>query len=198
MILVPPFDEAYIRQDKIPFVTSADKYSKDGLFSPEIFGITEKDKLFKYAYINLKCKVMAGGMLDVFRRIDTNFVTCCTAPNSKIFQIINGRLTEVSETGPNTGSGSEWLYDHWNELDMKIYQSSGSKYANKELKKALAKYTRDEYFTTYQYVMPLMYRDEGAETGAILYNEFNILYSDLIRLSNLLDIAQGQTMEFGV
>lgn len=198
MILTPTFYEAYIRQDQIPFVTSADKHSKEGLFSSEIFGVTEKDKLFKYAFINLKCKVMSGGMLDMFKRIDSNFVHCCLYPTQKQYKIVNGRLQEASSNDVNTGSGSEWLYDHWDELDMRVYQSSGSKYANKEMKKALLKYSRDEYFTSYQYVMPVLYRDESSEPGAILYNEFNIVYAELIRYSNLLDISQAQTKEFGV
>lgn len=197
-IFIPMRNEKYVTQDKIPFVTTADRNSKTGLFSPEIFGLTEKEKLFNYAYINLKCIVMRPAVLDMFRRVDTTFVSCCLNPRGALYRVINGKLTEVDDTDtPDdvTGSGSEWLYNQWNKIDFKLIQSPNSKYANRRLKEAFLKYSRDDIFTNMQYVLPLLYREEMGDSGQILKNEYNQLYSDMLRYTNLIDMLKTGGVE---
>lgn len=197
-IFIPMRNEKYINQDHVPFVTTADRNSKTGLFSSEIFGITEREKLFNYAYINLKSIVMRPAALDMFRRVDTKFLNCCLNPSHALYRVINGRLTEVDDTDTpdeTAGSGSEWLYNQWNKIDFKLIQSESSKYANRRLKESFLKYSREDIFTNVQYVLPLIYREEMGDSGQILKNDYNKIYSDILRYTNLLDLSKSGNLE---
>ena len=62
---------AYIRAGKVGLVDSTNKKSDGGLFSPRIFGITERERESKAGVINLGTYVMRPGILDMFRRVDS-------------------------------------------------------------------------------------------------------------------------------
>lgn len=189
MYIAPIRSERYIALQKIPIVTSSDKSSPVGIFSPNIFGVTELERIQKFAFINLNCYVMWPPLLDIMRRVDSKIFNCCTQGNA--FYVIRNGVIQLAEPGDeNTeetpmGMGPEFLYNNWDKIDKKRYFSNAGKYGNNEMKNVLLKYTRDDCFTHYQYVEAIAYRDEMGDSS-ILTNDENILYADIIRFSNIL------------
>lgn len=189
----------YIIQQKIPMITSSDKNSPVGLFSPDIFGVTEDQRTTNFAFINLNAYVMFGGPLDVMRRVDSKIFNCCTT-STTLYIIDNGELRLATADDIDTeetpmGYGPEYLYQNWDKIDKRKYLKTSGKYANNELKAVLSKYTREQIFTHYQYVEAIAYRDEQGDSS-ILTNDTNILLADLIRYSNIIsnnNLAEHRT-----
>ena len=74
-----PMDyEAYIRRKSLPMIDSSDKTSPVGLFSPEIFGVTEAERVSKPALINLGMYVMRPLILNLMKRINRKIVQAAT------------------------------------------------------------------------------------------------------------------------
>lgn len=189
MFITPMKYERYLALRKVPIVTSSDKHSPVGIFSPSIFGVTEDERIKKFAFINLNCYILRPALLDIMRRIDTKIFNCAT--QTSVLYCIKDGILKIAEKEDETddaiiGMGPEFLYANWDKIDKKKYYSTSGKYANNEMKNVLLKYTRDDCFTHYQYVEAISYRDEMGDS-AILSNEENILYADIIRFSNILN-----------
>lgn len=186
MIIHPLNYEAHKSRLKLPIIDSYERNSPTGLFSPNIFGVTEEDTTSKAALISLGCYVMRPLVVQAFRRINRKFVQCLT--ESKEFYIRNGLLYEVDnnfEQQPNdlVGYGPMFLYMNWDKLDHKQFNTTTGRFSNIELKKSIDKLNRDEIFKAYEYVIPIAFRDEKTESGPMI-NDWNNMYTEVIRYSN--------------
>ena len=72
-------NEAYLRRRGLPIINSADKTSPTGLFSKDIFGVTDDEKESKAALINLHCYVMRPLFVAIFRTVQRSIALCATS-----------------------------------------------------------------------------------------------------------------------
>lgn len=183
--------DAYVRRKGLPIINSADKSSPTGLFSPHVFGVTETEKLHKPALIQLHTFVMRPLFVANFKVINRKIVSCITTKeehyirNGEVFKIDSNYVSEPNDI---IGHGPSFLYTHWDKLDKKQWKQDHGRYSNKEMKLAITKFTRDQVFKNYQYVVPLPFREEDQDT-AIMEKDINRLLSDIINYSNACKMA---------
>lgn len=192
MYQIPLRCERYIALQRTPIVKSSDKNSPIGIFSPNIFGVTENERIRKFAFINLNCYVMRPWLLDIMKRIDSKIYNCCIS-SANNYVIEKGVIRVATDSDVNSeetpvGYGPEFLYFNWEKIDKKRYVTTTGKYSNNEMKNILVKLVRDDCFTHYQYVEAIAYRDEMGDS-AILSNDENIIYADIIRFSNIIEMG---------
>lgn len=181
--------EAYVRRKSLPFVTSADKTHPTGLYSPDIFGVTEQERTSKSALINLGMYVMRPLTLNLMKRINRKIVQAAiTKCEVYIRQGHIGIIDDkyIEEPGDIKGrSGPKFLYDNWDKLDKKQFQQDIGRYSNIQMKNTMTIMTREEVFQHYVYVIPIGYREEDQDSIMVV-NDINVLYGDIIRYSKLI------------
>lgn len=185
-----PMDyEAYVRRKSLPMIDSSDKTSPVGLFSPEIFGVTEAERVSKPALINLGMYVMRPLILNLMKRINRKIVQAAIT-RCEVY-LRDGKIeikdsTYEEQPGDIQGrSGPQFLYDNWDKIDKKQFMQDIGRYSNIQAKKTLSFMSKDEVFQHYVYVIPVGYREEDQDSIMIV-NDINNLYSDIIRYSRLI------------
>lgn len=187
--------EKYIERGMVRYVTSADKNHPTGLFSLDLYGLTQEEQDKNCVLIKLNCVVVRPAMLDILKRVDRKVFDCCTSTTGR-YGVENGKLFQIKEkedeirSSVPIGVGPEWFYDVYDKLDMRVYLNADAKMANADLRESLLRYTKDSVFTRYQYTIPIYYRDESFDSSSILRNERNIFYADLIRLADLIEASR--------
>lgn len=212
MIGIPMNYEAYARKLGLPMIISADKKHPAGLFSPEIFGVTEDERNTKAALINLNCNVMRPIVLDMMKRVNRTIVKCVTTKLE--CYIRKGRIYEVKpdyseEPGDVRGYGPTFLYNNWNSLDKKQFEQQTGRFSNIQVKRTIGMLSRENVFQHFVYVIPIGFREEEQDTIMVV-NDINILYGDIIRYSRILAqpvqgvnntdievVLQAKVLEFG-
>lgn len=189
MYAVPLNYEAYIRRKGLPMVVSADKTHPQGLFSPEIFGVTETERGRKAALIPLNCTVMRPLNLNALKRVNRKIVAAATTRcdvyiRDGVLDIVNDDY--VQQPGDIVGeSGPRFLYNNWDKLDKKQFEQKTGRYSNIKMKEAIGRMSKDQIFQNYVWVIPIGFREEDQDTIMVV-NDINVLYSDIIRYANLL------------
>lgn len=185
-----PLDfEAYVRRKGLPMIDSADKTSPTGLFSSEIFGVTEQERITKAALINLGMYVMRPLILNLMKRVNRKIVQAAIT-RCNVY-IRDGKIEIQDESyQPEPGdivgrSGPQFLFDNWDKLDKKQFIQEIGRYSNIQMKKTLSFLNKDEVFQHYVYVIPVGYREEDQDSIMIV-NDINVLYSDIIRYARLI------------
>lgn len=212
MIGIPMNYEAYARKLGLPMIISADKKHPAGLFSPEIFGVTEDERNSKAALINLNCNVMRPLVLDMMKRVNRTIVKCVTTKTE--CYIRKGRVYEVKldyneEPGDIRGYGPTFLYNNWDKLDKKQFEQTTGRFSNIQVKRTIGMLSRENVFQHYVYVIPIGFREEEQDTIMVV-NDINILYGDIVRYSRILAqpvqginntdievLLQAKVLEFG-
>lgn len=190
MYAIPMNYELYLRRKNLPLIVSADKSHPQGLFSPEIFGVTETERAKKSALIGLNCNVMRPLVLNLLKRINRKIVQAATT-RCEVY-IRKGYLNivdsdYVEEPGDIRGqSGPDFLFKHWEDLDKKQFKQETGRYSNIKMKETLGEMTREQIFQRYVYVIPIGFREEEQDT-IMITNDINVLYGDIIRYSQLLE-----------
>lgn len=193
---------AYIRNKNLPIINSADKSSPTGLFSKEIFGITEEERSSKEALINLHCWVMRPIFVARFRSTDRAIARCVTSTSAQgDFYIRDGEVFEappgfIPEPGDLVGGGPRFLYDNWDKINTRQWEQDFGKEINKVAKSAISKFTREQIFKHYQSVIAIGNREED-DDSRILVNEINIYLADIIKYSNILSTV-GDKADMGI
>lgn len=196
MIAVPTHYEKYLRQKGLPVINSASKTAPMGLYDQNVFGVTEEERFSKAALINLNCYVIRPNVFSILRQVNRNITGCCTTKNE--YCLRDGQLIPVDEKfepgiDDIIGSGPRFVYDIWDKIDKKAWVKETGRYINKEMKKSFQKYLREQVFQHYVYVIPIGMRAED-DDSALIVNDWNLLYADIIRYSQALaDISQAQS-----
>lgn len=165
------------------------EFHPDGIMSNEIFGISNHDRRFTYAYISLSkhfihpyvynyaLKAVFQGILGVISGTET-------------YSVQNGLLVKDE----NGWTGLDELYNHWNEIRWKDFKS-----ANKNAIQILSKKSRDEIFIDKFIVCPpVPYRDvkRGQDVDpSDRTNQLNKLYQRLLQFVSLLKLS-SMTVKF--
>lgn len=182
--------EGYVRKRSLPFVDSADKSFPTSIYSSDIFGVTEQERTSKAALINLGCYVMRPLMLNLMKRINRKIVQAAIT-KCEVY-IRDGQIGIVDESyqeqpGDIKGkSGPMFLYNNWDKLDKKQFHQSIGRYSNIQMKKTVTFMTKEEVFQHYIYVIPIGYREEDQDSIMVV-NDINVLYTDIVRYSNLIN-----------
>ena len=192
MEAMPMNFELYKARRSLPVIDSADKSSPTGLFSSDIFGVTEQERTTKAALINLGCWVMRPLILNLMRRINRKIVQAAVT-RCKVY-IRDGHLEIMDDTyqpqsGDITGdSGPDFLYTNWDKLDKKQFIQDIGRYSNIQMKKTISFLDKQEVFQHYVYVIPIGFREEDQDTIMVV-DDLNILYADIIRYARLISAS---------
>ena len=144
----------------------------NGLFSYEIFGISQYDRSTIWAYIDLGAKFLHPLAAINFKKYGSMFENIIYGLKNYRFE--NGKFIEDPENGE---TGIDFLYDHYDDIDWRSTDSISSTERIKFLQQG-----KDRLFITKFPVTPPFYRDinDDANTGIPVIND---LYKKIISQS---------------
>ena len=153
--------------------------TKDGLYSPEIFGTTKQELFERFGYINLGAKILhpliyknIGSISGIFKKILNR--------TAKV-KIVNGLLIEVSETEAGW-TGVKELYNNWDKISFKKYDEKGTKV--KSLIEFLINTKKEIIFEDKILVIPVNFRPAMPKNGLMVEDEISGLYKALINMND--------------
>lgn len=182
--------EKHIMRRGLPLVVSGDKTRPDSIFSPEVFGIVDKERYEKTAAIPLNTFIMSGWALDEFKRLDRTIFECATT-KGKFTLLPTGELKKVDKDyvkqSPEEliGYGPYYLYTIWDKIDKRKFNKQDGKVANILMARSVLNYTRDQLFKQYQYVPAIAFREEQQDS-IMIFNEINAILSEIAKFANLI------------
>ena len=170
--------DKYIKVNEMRPITNPSLYSgmgvptSDGLFSNEIFGITQKDRSGIFAYIDLHEYFLDPSCYKCLLRLDNKFSYIVKGLKKyKIDQ--DGNLVEDE----NGGTGLRWLKANFNKIKLKRTSSRARdmriRYIEHNLK--MKRLWIDKYI-----VIPPYYRDTNTSKKNTGIGQINSLYINLI------------------
>lgn len=159
------------------------KPTPEGLFSREIFGITQYDRSTVWAYMDLGAKFLHPLAAVNFKAYGTMFENMIYSLKNYRFE--NGKFIEDEENGE---TGVDFLYSHYDEIEWRETPSISSSERIKFLKQG-----KDKLFITKFPICPPYYRDinDNSNIGIPVVNE---LYKKIISQSSAL--KRGGTFSF--
>ena len=172
MLIVDNFVEINnLKEITDPIYLEHGKPSPNGLFSYEIFGVSQEDRSTIWGYIDLHERFLHPLAAINFRRYSKNFenIIC----GLKTYRFENGEFIE----DPNGDTGIDFLYKNYDDIKWRETESVSSIERITFLKQG-----KDKLFLTKFPVLPPFYRDinDNSEMGVPIVNK---LYKKLISLS---------------
>jgi len=141
-----------------------------GLYSPQIFGHTIKEKREKYGYINLKTLILHPFIFKNLKKINSLFVN--VAKGSKKAIVNDGELVE-SEQGK---TGLDYLISIWDKIDFEKYK----KESNADFIDFL-KYSKENLIKIDKIiVIPVLYRPYRVNHGRVEEDEITEKYKNIL------------------
>lgn len=170
------------------WVGAACEPSEGGLLDPAIFGEVPKDRMTKYGYIDLHCKVFHPYVYDILTRVFPRKIdTIVSASGQSRWIIKDGKLVEIkdptSKEYHDQNTGLEWLVKNFKKLDLK---KNGSLVREKRID-LLLELDEDEIFITKWPVMPIFYRDVDRSKVPASVPEETDNYRALLEKANSVD-----------
>jgi len=166
----------------------------DGLFSEYIFGTTSKERIYTYAYIDLKRKFFHPNIYEVLKKLYRN-IDKIAAGMSSWFINEDGSLTEIKDQNDpkysEDNTGLDWLIKNYHKIK---FEENESMMRNDRIK-LINTLNKDEIFISKWVVIPVFYRDVDMSSGPAFRKipEVNYDYNDLIKYSNSLS---NESMSF--
>jgi len=171
--------EKFIKETKAKEVTTPTTFQvkagvfipePNGLYSPQIFGTTIKEKREKYGYINLKTIILHPFIYKNLKKISSIFAQVAT--NKKKAKVIDGELVE-HEQGQ---TGLDFLIKEWDKIDFEKYK----KPSNEDFIDFL-KYTKDNLIKIGKIVIiPILYRPYRIHNGRVEEDEITEKYKKIL------------------
>jgi hypothetical protein len=174
----------FFNYDKTPTET--------GLFSYELFGVTDRERKGVFGYIDLNGNYIhpliysmmgtrMGSMKDLL--IGDRYVV-----------IEDGKLVTVPEDYEGAGTGIKFLYDNFDKIKWadELEEEEIDSIDKSTRLKFLKNIKKNEFFIRKWLVIPPHYRAESAEAGT-LGEEINEMYKDLISKTN--SMKQGYSIQ---
>lgn len=158
----------------------------DGLFSPKIFGTTQRERKTKCGYIDLKGKYFHPYVFEILTRIfPKKFVEC--ASGSGAWEIINGNLVKITDPDDKlyneSNTGVEWLVNNFKRLELK---KNASKVREKRIN-LIEELSDDELFISKWVVIPVFYRDVNTSKKNLEIPKETKDYQKLLQYANSID-----------
>lgn len=166
--------------------------TSDGLFSYELFGVSDEERKNIFGYIDLKDNYLhpmvylmlikkSGSLGDIIL-------------GNKYAVIADKKIKIVPESYEGAETGIRFLYDHFDEINWinEIEESEIDSIDKKTRLKFLNSITRDECFIRQWLVIPPFYRAESS-TNRSMGDSINKLYKELI--SRVAGMKMGFSFE---
>lgn len=151
----------------------------DGLFSYELFGVSDEDRKNIFGYINLNFNAIHP---MVFNLLNSRLGSFKFLLNGTKYAVIeNKKIKFVDEDFPGAETGSDFLYDHFDEISWidAIEEEEIESLDKKTRLKFLQSLKKDEFFINKWLVLPPFYRAENS-TDKTMGDQINKLYKELI------------------
>jgi hypothetical protein len=188
--------DEFVKQNKCPQVTNPvffyfDKTpTSDGLFSYELFGVTDTERKNVFGYIDLQgnylhpliYSIMVGRMGSVRGILS----------GDKYAVISNGKITIVPSDYKGAQTGIDFIYKHYDEIDWinEIEEADMDSVDKKTRLKFLRSLKKEEFFVRKWLVVPPFFRAESTEDRS-MGDDINKLYKDLISRTNSMKSGFG-------
>lgn len=181
--------DKFVKDNKLPEITDPiylerKRPTPNGLFSYEIFGISQYDRSSIWAYIDLGARFLHPLAAINFKKYGSVFENIIYG--LKTYRFENGEFIE----DPDGDTGIDFLYDNYDKIKWRTTQSVTSTERIKFLKQG-----KDKLFITKFPVCPPFYRDinENSSIGIPVVND---MYKKLISQSIALK-RRGSFAFFG-
>ena len=188
--------ESFIKENKCPQVSNSvffqfDKNpTPDGLFSYELFGVTDAERrnIFGYAdlhgyYIHPLIYSMMVGRMGSIRDI---------LAGNKYAIILKNKIQIVPEDYDGAETGLDFLYRHYDEINWidEVEEAEIDSIDKKTRLNFLKSLKKDEFFITKWLIIPPFYRSESTE-DMTMGDEINKAYKNLISRTNSMKSGFG-------
>ena len=188
--------DEFIKKNSCPQVTNPlyFDFSKtptaDGLFSYDLFGISDNDRKNIFGYIDLRGRYihpliysMMLGRMGSLRDIISG---------EKFAAVVNGKITVVPEDYPGAGNGLDFIYKNYDSINWldEVEEEETDSIDKKTRLKFLRSLKKEEFFVTKWLVIPPFYRAVSSENQSMGDN-INKLYKALISRTNAMKTGFG-------
>lgn len=146
--------------------------TSDGLWSNEIFGITQYQRANTFAYIDLHEEFINPLIYKLWCKVDSEVKFCVHGIKNYIIND-NGQLQE-DENGEN---GIQFLKKHIKKYKFRRTESNKRDMNVDFIQKYIG---RPEFFISKMIVIPAYYRDINTDQGKVTVDQINELYRSLI------------------
>lgn len=202
--------EYLTRVKNIPIITSSRKNDPDGLFSKEIFGITNSEFVdFKRkGIIALNCKIITPAIMDQLNIFDRDIYFCCTVADGSLYglQKEDGRIKRIPKdmmhdqealtaNYHDIGSGPMFIYKHWDDIAKRFRNRTDAVVANQMVYESLSKTKKEDAFVDYHLVPCMGTRHEEDQSAGLVSHEVNKFLVSIVDISNLIAIYKGTSTE---
>lgn len=164
--------------------------TKDGLFSYELFGITDDERKNTFGYIDLKDYFIHPLVYSIMKGRMGSLRLLLSGEKYAI--ILNKKITFVPEDYEGAETGIGFFYDHFDEINWidDIEEGDMDSIDKKTRLKFFRSLKKEEFFINKWLVVPPYYRSENSEDFTIGDN-LNKLYKELISRTNSLKAGFG-------
>lgn len=183
--------DEFVEANKCPEVTNPVFWNfdgtptSDGLFSYDLFGISDDDRKNIFGYIDLKGNFLHPIIYIMLIKKSGSLGDVVTG--QKYAVIANKKIKVVDESFEGAETGLSFIYNHFNEIDWinEIEEDDMDSIDKKSRLKFLKSLKKEEFFIRKWLVLPPFYRAESS-TNRSMGDGINKLYKELIsRVSGL-------------
>lgn len=190
--------DKFVEVNKCPEVTNPVFWNfdgtptTDGLFSYELFGVSDEERKNTFGYIDLKANFIHPIIYQMLVKKSGSLgdiVTC-----QKYAVIADGKIKIVDEDFDGAETGLSFIYDHFDEINWidELEEDEIESISKKTRLKFLKSLERDEFFIRKWLVLPPFYRAESSSNRSMGDN-INKLYKELI--SRVSGMSLGYSFE---
>ncbi len=191
--------EEFIKANKCPQVTNPIFFNydrtptSDGLFSYELFGVSDNDRKNIFGYIDLRGPYIHPLIYTMMTKRMGALKELLSGEKYAIIQ--DKKITFVTEDVEGSGTGIDFIYDNFDKIDWidDVEEKDMDSVDKKTRLKFLNSMKREEFFCTKWLVMPPFYRAESSENRS-LGDSVNSMYKDLISRTNSMSSGFGLSM----
>jgi len=159
------------------------KPDPQGLYSDQIFGYTQREKLENFGFIDLKTILVHPLIFKNISKINSLFKKIIE--ETVAVEIVNGELIEIDKEPSRQNSGINFLYNNWDKIDFNRYKKETNEFFIEFMKKVQKKLT----FINEIPVIPVAYRPYSLKHGRPEIDEITEKYSKILNSINSNSIS---------
>lgn len=182
--------DQFVKENDSPQITNPVYFSfdgsptPDGLFSYELFGVSEIDRKNIFGYVDLGGKYIHPSVYSI---LSTRMGSLQKILSEEKYATIgpNGKLIVHDKKVSGSGTGAQYIYDNFSKIKWfdEIDEEELDSVDKKTRLKFLESLDRDEFFVSKWLILPPFYHEVNTKdkTGG---DEINKLYRELISRTN--------------
>jgi hypothetical protein len=167
--------------------------TSDGLFSYELFGVSDNDRKNIFGYVDLKGPYIHPLIYTMMSKRMGSIKDLLSGDKYAI--IVDKKIVYASEDTEGAGTGIGFIYDNFDRINWidDVEEEEMDSVDKKTRLKFLESLKREEFFCTKWLVMPPFYRAQSSENRS-LGEKLNDLYQNLISRTNSMSSGFGLAM----